>query len=249
MDEYLSFAKELAVEAGNIIFDNFERQVTISTKSDNTLVTEIDKQINRLVIDRIKSRYHDHGIIGEEESLTNNEELQWVCDPLDGTKAFIMGIPNSTFCLALTKEGKVLLSIVYHPFSRRLCYAIRGGGAFCNDTKLRVNDQSIKGGYILMETESYRFSESLKAAGAIDEAVAGSGFEAMLIASGRAAGIMKDAADYHDVAAGSLLVEEAGGKVAAIDGSELRYDKPINGVIISNCTVHDALVAIARSSA
>ncbi|HEY5152583.1 MAG TPA: inositol monophosphatase [Candidatus Saccharimonadales bacterium] len=247
MDDHLKFAKRLALQAGKIITDNYGGELQVRLKPDNTPVSEVDEQINEVVVEAVRLQYPEHGLLGEEGDLGDgNEEFQWLCDPLDGTRAFILGIPISTFCLALTQRGQALLSVVYHPFSDRLFHAVKGGGAFCNDRPISVNDQGLKGGYILLDVASYAFMESLEAAGAQQETVSGSGYEFMLIASGRAAAMIKNKADYHDVGPGSLIVEEAGGKVSALDGSELLYDKPIEGVIVSNGTVHEKLIEIAK---
>ena len=247
MEEYLRFAKNLAYEAGKVIIDNFDQDHEIETKSDNSPVTKIDKQINTLIAEAIAKTYPEHGLLGEEEDFgTGNEQYQWLCDPIDGTKPFILGIPNSVFMLALTENGQVLVSVIYHPFTDSMYHAVKDKGAFRNGNPIHVNDQKIKGGYVLIEASSFPYVAKIKQAGAVEEPVPGTGYKAMMLARGKGVGIIKGDADYHDIGPSSLIVEEAGGRVTALDGSMLRYDRPIPGVILSNRITHEDLLAIAN---
>jgi myo-inositol-1(or 4)-monophosphatase len=250
MDDYLVFAKNLVKQGGKLIRDNFDRNISIEFKSDHTPVTEIDKQINNLFIKTVQTTYPEHGLLGEESNLGDGtEELQWLCDPIDGTKCFILGIPQCTCILALTKQGQVLLSTIYDPFSDRLYHAVRGQGAFCNDQPIHVNDQALKGSYVLLEASSFPSAEGIKKLGGDIESVAGTGYKCVMLASGHGSAVLKTKGDvdFHDIGPSSLIVEEAGGKVTAYDGSALRYDRPItSGVILSNGITHEALIKITN---
>jgi fructose-1,6-bisphosphatase/inositol monophosphatase family enzyme len=250
MDDYLSFAKDLVRQGGSLILDNFERTVLVELKSDNTPVTEIDKQINDLFIKAVQATYPEHGFLGEEADFgSGKEEFQWLCDPIDGTKCFILGIPQCTCILALTKQGQIELSVIYDPFSDRLYHAIRGKGAFCNDEPIHVSSQSIKGSYVLLEASSFPYVKGIKNLGGDIESVAGTGYKCVMLASGHGCAVIKTKGDvdFHDVGPSSLIVEEAGGKVTAYDGSPLRYDRSITeGVILSNSLTHEALMSITN---
>lgn len=245
---YLSFAKSLARQGGRLIADNAQHALSIQIKSDRSPVTQIDKQINTLVFDAIRSSYPQHGLLGEEENYGSGvEELQWVCDPLDGTKPFILGIPTSVFILGLMKDGHMQLAVSYDPYSDKMYHAVRGQGAFCNDQPIHVNNDALDGGYMLLETSSFPYVPALYQAGALEEPVPGTGYKCLMIASGRGVGLIKGNADFHDVGPSSLIVEEAGGKVTGLDGQPLRYDQPLTGAIISNGKVHQELLQIVRS--
>ena len=244
--EYLAFAKDLALKSGNIISTNFGKTFATETKSDLSPVTAIDKQINQLVSETIKRRYPSHGLQGEEADLgTGDEEFQWLCDPLDGTVPFILGMPNSVFMLALTHEGRVQVSVVYDPYTDKMYSAIKGQGAFCNDLPIHVNDQPLEGGFVLLDISAYPCAKGIKAAGGRVEPVSGTGYKCMMIARGSGSGAIKFDADYHDIGPASLIIEEAGGKVTDITGSPMRFNKKINGAIVSNGVAHEALVRIA----
>jgi myo-inositol-1(or 4)-monophosphatase len=250
MDDYLVFAKNLVKQGGKLIRDNFDRNIAIEFKSDHTPVTEIDKQINNLFIEAVRTTYPEHGLLGEESNLGDGtEELQWLCDPIDGTKCFILGVPQCTCILALTKKGQVLLSVIYDPFSDRLYHAIRGQGAFCNDQPIHVNDQPLKGSYVLLEASSFPSAAGIKKLGGDIESVPGTGYKCVMLASGHGSAVLKTKGDvdFHDIGPSSLIVEEAGGKVTAYDGSPLLYDRPITtGVILSNGITHEALINITN---
>lgn len=251
MEEYLKFAKDLAYKAGALIKNNFDTNSDLGTelKADHSPVTAVDKEINQLVIEAIKTTYPVHGLLGEEaDHGTGTEDLQWLCDPLDGTVPFILGIPHTTFILGLTQAGKVLLCVVYNPFTDRLYHAVKGQGAFCNDQPIHVSKQPLQDGYVLVENKAYSLYQALLTAGAILEPVGGAGYRCTLLASGRCAASVQGGVDHHDVGPASLLVEEAGGRVTAYDCSALRYDRPISGgAILSNGVCHDELVALATS--
>jgi len=246
MDDYLAFANRLARQAGPLIKDGFTKNLKIELKSDHSPVTAIDKQINQLVIDAIRAEYPGHGVLGEEVSSgTGREEYQWLCDPLDGTVAFIVGMQHSSFILGLMRQGRLLLAVVYNPFTDELYHAVRGKGAICNGRPTQVNNQRIDGGYLLIEQSAFNVYERLKTTGAILEPVAGAGYRAMLLASGRCSAIVQGKADNHDVGPASLIVEEAGGKVTDFQGKTPRYDQPISGgIILSNGVCHDDLLKL-----
>src|SRR5689334_10230705 len=130
----LEFAKKIAHEAGDIMLAHFQIGIAKEDKEDGSPVTIADKAINHMVIEAIAKAYPNDAVLGEEESLHNEAgEYLWVCDPIDGTIPFSLGIPVNVFTLALLKDGQPLVSVVYDPYLKRLFSAIKGEGAFCND--------------------------------------------------------------------------------------------------------------------
>jgi myo-inositol-1(or 4)-monophosphatase len=248
MDEYLAFAKQLAREHGKLIATNFRKNLEVAFKSDNSPVTQVDKQINDAVRQAIISTYPNQGLLGEEANYgSGREEFQWLCDPLDGTKAFVMGVPTCVFMLALTTKGKLLLSVVYDPFEDKLYHALLGKGAFCNDARIHVNNQTMTGSYVLLDVTSAEFLKAVKQAGSTDVSVSGTGYKCMLLATGRCSGMIRGESDNHDIGPASLIVEEAGGKVSDFSGGGLSYNHPISEVVLSNGLIHDQLLKIISS--
>jgi myo-inositol-1(or 4)-monophosphatase len=251
MDQYLDFAKNLAYEAGKIIKDNFDTSVAVDTmelKEDSSPVTKVDREINQLVIQRVQEHFPGHGVLGEEaDAGDGTEEYQWLCDPLDGTRPFILGVPCSTFMLALTTHGEVLVSVIYEPHFDKLYYAVKGEGAFCNGKPIHVSTKSLAEGNVLVSSGSYVYAEALREAGAKLDPVQGGGYKAIMVADGRGVAALRNGADFHDVGPAALIIEEAGGKVTGMRGEKMLYNAPITGMIMSNGADHDKLVAIMAS--
>lgn len=250
MDDYLAFAQDLARQGGKIILDNFGRKIDVELKPDHSPVTEVDKAINTLVIEAIQSKYPEHGVLGEEaDHGTGQEELQWLVDPLDGTQCFIDGVKQSTCIIGLSRHGKLLLSVVYDPFTDRLYSAVKGQGAYCNQEPIHVNQRPLRGSELLGDSLSVSYAASVTAAGAELTNVHGTGYACMRVAIGDVSGSLKSRIDYHDVGPSSLIVEEAGGRVTDPSGSEVIYDGTYAGaVIISNGLCHDEILALQPST-
>lgn len=262
LTEYRDLGATIAREAGDIMLKYFDTDLERTVKEDKSIVTIADEEINRMVIERIAHHYPTHTVMGEEESSTNETEHMWVCDPLDGTVPFSRGIPISVFSLAYLHNGEPQVGIVYNPFTRKLYTAIKGQGAFCNDTRISVSKEPLHR-QAIMDIEWWSGAEinignAFYTIGKETETYVlslGSAIHAgCLVASGAYVGeLFAGTKGKHvDLAALKVIVEEAGGKVTDINGNEQRLDVPdINGAIISNGVVHKDLVrfcAEARNS-
>lgn len=248
LDEYLAFARELALAAGHIIRQGFDETHKVAHKADGSPVTDIDIQVNQIVLEQIRSHYPGHGLLGEERNFgTGFESYRWICDPLDGTVPYILGLPNSLFMLALMGEPGLLIAVAYDPFANRLYHAAKDGGAFCNSSPIHVSGHGLSDGYVLLGTDSLSFANAIRQADGRIGMVSGSGYKSMMVARGKAVALIKETADFHDIAPAALIVTEAGGQVTALDGSPLILDRHIDGgVIISNGLAHPALVKVAQ---
>lgn len=257
-EQQLDFAKGLAQEAGEVMLQHFQVGVPSEQKEseDNTPVTIADKAIYRLVIDSITQQYPTHAVIGEEESLPKeNAEFTWVCDPIDGTIPFVIGMPTNVFSLALVdnKNGQPVVAVVYDPYMKRKYWATKNGGAFLNDLPIQVSAISeIKDALVggsggrsnVLKTAEYK--AAVIAACYRPVIVSCVMYEAMLVATGQIAATIFPGAGCHDAVSAKLIVEEAGGKVTDVFGGEQHYNQPIKGAIISNGRVHNELVELAN---
>lgn len=251
MEEYLDFAKSLALKSGKMIKDAFDTDYSTRMKEDKTVVTEVDEKINQFVIDEIGKAYPSHSVFGEEKSIDKSSEYAWVCDPIDGTIVFTKGIPISVFSLALVKDGKPLIGVVNDPFTDRLYYANRGGGAFLNEEKIKVSNIKLEHDATIdfswWPEAEYDIHKVIHDLSIETEALFISIFSIVqsscLVASGKleAATFPGTEGKNVDIAAVKVIVEEAGGKVTDLFGEEQRYDKDIRGAIVSNGVVHDKL--------
>jgi fructose-1,6-bisphosphatase/inositol monophosphatase family enzyme len=252
MNDYLEFAKRLALQAGDIMLQHFHDDVEQHEKDDNTIVTVADELINQLVIDEVERAYPEHSVFGEEASSDKQSGLAWVCDPIDGTVPYSKGLPVSVFSLALVQDGVPIVGVVYDPFMKRLYSAIKGGGAFLNDKPVRASEVGLERHAIVniewwpeaeydIDTVCHQLSLDTKAyvlhlGSVIDAAcyVAAGRYEACIFAGTNGKNV--------DIAAVKVIVEEAGGKVTDLFGNEQRYDEDIKGAVISNGAIHAKLV-------
>ena len=250
----LAFAKEIASDAGHIMLRYFGTNMSIDHKSDGSPITIADRKINGLVIQAVQKRFPDHAVIGEEMSSgVPHPWLTWVCDPIDGTLPYSLGIPINVFALAaVDSSGNPVVAVVYDPYRQRMYWAVKHHGAHVNDQKLRVNaTNNLQDGIIGC---SGRHSPVLKVADFKAEltlqcnrllALHSAIYEAMLVASGQFAASVVVGSACYDAACAKLIIEEAGGRVSDVFGQTQRYDCPTSGAIISNGALHDKLVALA----
>lgn len=255
MKEYMDFAKEIALYAGKIMLESYNKDLGLSFKEDKTEVTLVDKKINSYLIEKVKERFKNHSINGEEESYNNNSDYVWVCDPLDGTNMYVNHIPVFVFSLALVYKGTPIVGVIYNAYEDKMYTAIKGEGAYCNGVKISVNNKNL--GDLGYKTNIEIFNNNI-----IDEvllikelkklskisAIGSVARSCMAIATGYfSCDIFPGTVHGNcDIAAAYLIVTEAGGKVTNLYGEEQRYDKDINGAIISNGISHKQILKIVE---
>lgn len=255
MKHELDTAINIAREAGEIMRRYFDTDQQRIIKNDGTPLTIADIAINRMVIERLTEHFPDDIVIGEEESTGEyGMGIRWFCDPIDGTKAFTWGVPTAMFSLGLVVDGRPIVGVCYEPMCDRLYTAIRGEGAYRNDTKLHVNSLSLDEGILGTISSHYRirhqapYLEELLRRRIDMAAFSGAVAKCMRVAEGRFTGYIEELANAHDLAAAEVIITEAGGTLTSLDGQPLDYSRPFKGVIASNTRVHDELVAIVAGS-
>ena len=216
MEEYKKFAVSVAKESGKIMMDYFKIGMNREYKKDTSTVTQADFKINSLVIERVSKLFPTHSVLGEEESnIKKGSEYVWVCDPIDGTIPFSLGIPISVFSLALVKNGEVILGVVYDPFCDRLYFAEKGKGAYLNDKKIKVSNKSSLE-MARIEYEMYNRSKydlqplinELKKYNALLVNFAAYINPSMLVAAGEFTATLFPHITAHDAATVKIIVEE-----------------------------------------
>lgn len=253
--QYLLFAKALAKKAGEIMQQYYRADQHIELKADESPVTIADKAINSYVIEQVQKKYPNHGVLGEEESWKAESELLWVCDPIDGTVAYIMHMPLSMFSLALVRNGVPVLAVAYNPWTNDIYSASQGSGAYRNEQKISVSERTWHDRPRIL-TSSHTGSrepadhlaiwQELQKLRISTSRVPGTVFKGCLVAEGSADGRIFVHDGAHDIAAIKLIIEEAGGKVTDISGGEQRYDQPINGAVMSNGLIHQELLDLVK---
>jgi fructose-1,6-bisphosphatase/inositol monophosphatase family enzyme len=256
MESYLKLAESLAFQAGEIILKYFKKGMKRKIKSDLSIVTNADEEINDLVVNTIDKKYPKHSILGEEGGIDKGSDLVWLCDPIDGTWPYAKKVPISVFSLALSKKGELVLGVVYDPFTDRLYSAVKGKGAFLNKKKILVSELEIKeatlniewwpGCEYDIELAMHKLSIDTGAyvlhLGSIVNAccfVAAGQYEACIYAGTRDKSV--------DVAAVKIIVEEAGGRVTDLFGKRKIDVHDLRGAIISNGIVHEDVLKYTRN--
>lgn len=254
--KYLKFAKDIAYKAGKIMIKYFEDNSEASYKLDQTIVTKADTEINQYLIKKVKETFPTHSVDGEEEQFGKSNYV-WVCDPIDGTAMYARGIPVAVFSLALVIEGVPTIGVVYDPFTDSMYSAIKDKGAYKNDKKISVNnieltDKKSVSNFDMWPKADYNLYDSIKELGKKTYFVGvGSVIRAcMCIATGDFNLAIFPGTTHKncDIAAAKVIVEASGGKVTDLFGNEQRYDRDINGAVISNGKVHDEVVAVLKTN-
>ncbi|MGA8429999.1 MAG: inositol monophosphatase family protein [Candidatus Sulfotelmatobacter sp.] len=255
-DEFLSAMRDIAREAGALLMTYFQRHIKIEYKGDADLVTAADRASEKLIRERINSRWPSHDVLGEEQGLTDQgSEYRWYVDPLDGTTNFAHGFP--VFCVSIALEHRILgenarriAAVIYDPTRDELFSAEQGGGAQLNGEPIRVsqttnlNECLVATGFPSHKRHKnpniYFYHQITLRTHGVRRA-GSAALDLCNVASGRFDGFWEFNLNPWDTAAGVLIVEEAGGKVSRFDGSAFEINS--RETLASNGLVHGALVA------
>jgi len=205
--------------------------VRVSQKMANDFVTEVDQASENIIIDTLLTAYPDHGILAEESGQTRGNpqsEHIWIIDPLDGTTNFIHGFPFYCVSIALQSKGKLEQAVVYDPTRNDLFTSTRGRGAFLNDRRLRVSKRTRLQDCLISTGFPFRpdddFAAYLKVMADVMQRTAGlrrpgaAALDLAYVAAGFSDGFFETGLQPWDMAAGSLLITEAGGLVGNFTG-------------------------------
>ena len=253
----LNIAVRAARRAGSIInraTRNLDT-VAVQEKAANDFVSEVDREAEQAVIRTLREAYPGHSILAEESGATGESEYQWIIDPLDGTTNFIHGFPQYCVAIALMHRGIVTQAVIYDPGRNDLFTATRGRGAFLNDHRMRVSKRLHLGSSLIGTGFPFRQLEHLDAylailrdmmGGAAGVRRAGSAaLDLAYVAAGRLDGFWEFGLSPWDMAAGALLIMEAGGLVGDLAG-ENRYLETGNIVAGNPKIFVELLHAISR---
>jgi len=250
--------RRLAIEAtraaGELLLSELAGARRIAFKGAPTdLVTEMDAQAEALILGRLRAAFPDDAILAEETgSATGRSGRRWIVDPLDGTTNYAHGIPLFAVSVALEVAGRVELGVIHDPVHEELYVAERGRGAVVNDRTLSVSRTATLNESVLVTGFPYNIrvtdDNNLREYAAFSlrtQAVRRLGSAVLYLAwlaAGRIDGYWELRTGPWDIAAGSLLVEEAGGRVTGIDGAPLDVDRPT--VLASNGHIHDEMLKV-----
>ncbi len=250
--------KQLAIkaakEAGKVLINNLGEIKTVTEKSLSSFVTNVDLAVEKKIFSVIRKKYPKHSILSEEEGFIDNKsEYKWIIDPLDGTHNYIHSLPIFGTCIALEYKGDVRLGVIYVPLFSQLFVAEKGKGAFLNGKRIKVSNISqLKDSLLLFEGSLHmQWKEKMKFLGKINKKVfrirvsGAACFDLSSLANGSCDFHLAFATNPWDVAAGFLLIREAGGKITDFNGKEVNHY--CKSFIASNGKVHDKVLKLIKS--
>lgn len=247
-----------AAKAGGAMIEQyFDGTFKVENKTTiNDLVTEVDKHAEKAVITTIKEHYPSHSIISEEVGrLLQDSEYDWIIDPIDGTVNFAHGIPICCVSIGLRHKGKMLMGAVYNPILKELFFAERGKGAYLNDVKISVSAKDDFKTACLVTGFPYKWPKTYEHPIKVFERfimeglpvrrLGSAAIDLCWVACGRFDGFWEYNLNPWDVAAGYLIVEEAGGKITNFDGDP--YDVDDKETLATNGHIHGDMLKLIRS--
>ena len=248
--QFVPAMAEIAREAGAMLMGYFHRRVKVEYKGDVDLVTEADRASEALITRRIRERWPDHNIMGEEGTRTEQgSEYRWYVDPLDGTTNFAHSYPVFCVSLGLEYRNERVAAVVFDPTRDEMFTAEKGGGAFLNGEPIRVSTVSnmaeclVATGFPSHKRHKnpnifFYHQITLKTHGV--RRAGSAALDLCNVACGRFDGFWEFNLNPWDTAAGVLIVEEAGGRVTRFDGQPFRIDS--RETLASNGRVHEVLL-------
>jgi myo-inositol-1(or 4)-monophosphatase len=256
---YLATAIVAVIRAGEVQLARFGTDIRVDKKGVIDLVTEIDIQIEREFRAMVAERFPDHVVLGEEFAASGDRDATppfcWVFDPVDGTTNYAHGLPIFCSSLALEVDGEIAVGAVYDPTRRELFTAERGQGAWLNGSPLRVSSADTLIDSLLVTGFHYGihrdpeelvslFREFITRSRAVRR-LGSAALDLCYVAAGRFDGYWESKIQPWDVAAGALIVEEAGGRVSTVAGEPFR--SRAGSVLASNGRIHDQMLEVIVS--
>ena len=232
MHPMLNIAVKAARRAGSVI-NRAARNldiVAVREKAANDYVSEVDHEAEQAIIRTLHEAYPDHSILAEESGASGKSDYQWIIDPLDGTTNFLHGFPQYAVSIALAHKGIVTQAVIYDPSRNDLFTATRGRGAYVNETRLRVSKRAelkaslIGTGFPFRQFEHVdaylaMFRDMIKKTAGVRRPGAAA-LDLAYVAAGHLDGFWELGLSPWDIAAGGLLVTEAGGLIGDLEGNE-----------------------------
>jgi myo-inositol-1(or 4)-monophosphatase len=248
----LNIAVMAARRAGEVIIRSLNRleSLTITSKGRNDFVSEVDRAAEAEIIGIIRKHYPNHAFLAEESGRSGDDETVWIIDPLDGTTNFLHGFPVFAVSIACQQRGRLEHAVVYDPMRGELFTSTRGAGSHLDNRRMRVSKQRTLEGALVSTGFPYRansrfidpYLQMLKVVMQQSAGVRRPGAAALdlaYVAAGRADAFFEIGLSPWDTAAGTLLIQEAGGRIGTLTGGEFRQG---GNVIAGTPKVYDALV-------
>jgi myo-inositol-1(or 4)-monophosphatase len=240
MHPLLNIAVRAARRAGEVIVRSLVRleSLEVTSKGRNDYVSEIDRAAEREIIEIVHKHYPEHAILAEESGRSGEHDTVWIIDPLDGTTNFLHGFPVFAVSIAVQQRGRLEIGVIYDPMRQEVFTAARGAGAHLENRRMRVSKQRTLEGALLTTGFPYRQEERyadnyyamLRTLAGLTAGIRRPGSAALdlaYVAAGRVDGFWELGLKPWDTAAGTLMVQEAGGRVGTLGGNEYQLGENI----------------------
>jgi len=250
----LNIAVRAARAAGEVIIRSLNRleSLTVTSKGRNDFVSEVDHAAEQEILKIIRKHYPNHSFLAEESGRSGESETVWIIDPLDGTTNFLHGFPIFAVSIACQIRGRLEHGVVYDPISQELFTATRGAGAHLDNRRIRVSKQRGLEGALISTGFPYRsnaryIDSYLAMLRAVMETTAGvrrpgaAALDLAYVAAGRADAFWEIGLSAWDTAAGTLLIQEAGGRIGTLTGGEYRQG---GNILVGTPKVYAALLEL-----
>jgi len=233
MHGMVNIAIKAARRAGEVMIRQLNRleQLEVAEKGRNDFVSAVDQHAEEAIIETIRDHYPDHAILAEESGASGDSEVQWIIDPLDGTTNYLHGFPVFSVSIAVRENGELQHGVVYDPLRQEIFSASRGQGAQLDGRRIRVSRRTSLKGALIATGFPYRMTderidiylEMLRAVMIETAGVRRPGSAALdlcYLAAGRVDGFWELGLSTWDVAAGALIIREAGGRISDFRGTD-----------------------------
>ncbi len=234
-------------------------KLQVSSKGPGDFVTSADKRTEKIIIEELLKAHPDYGILSEEIGVLNskNKNKRWIIDPIDGTTNFLNAIPHFAISIAYEENGEVLSVIIFDPIKNEMFFAEKGNGSFLNNSRLRVsNKRKINESLLVTGGPKYTnnkkdkiFEEYIQISKKVEAPIRKFGSAALDVANvacGRFDGYWQRDLSYWDIAAGIVILKEAGGFIDVIQNDEKNSFK--SNVIASNSLIHKELSNLIKKN-
>lgn len=250
--QFLERAVEIARESGALVANFHQRHIPFETKGEFDLVTEADRASERLIVERLRTYFPSHAVVAEEGGgYEGSSEYRWFIDPLDGTTNFAHGFPMFCISMGLERAGELIAGVVYDPIRPELFTAERGAGAFLNQHRIHVSptkqvtDSLASTGFPSRKRHhniNIHFYYQLAMASHGVRRTGSAALDLAFVASGRLDFFWEFGLKPWDMAAGALLVQEAGGRISDMAGGPLQVTAS-DHILADNNLLHDEVLA------
>jgi myo-inositol-1(or 4)-monophosphatase len=258
IENFLSVAQEAASSAGALILEHWQQPKQVDYKGAVDLVTSVDRESERRIVECLQKKFPGHSILAEEETdrVGADSSHRWIIDPLDGTTNFLHSYPQFCVSIALERDGEVVLGLVYDPVRAEWFQAVKGRGATLNGAAIRISgvkeldkallatgfpyDRRDQADFYLAFFKAFMIrSQGVRRAGA-------AALDLCYVACGRLDGFWELKLRPWDTAAGALIVQEAGGRMSDFHGEPFSIWG--DETVASNGVIHDAMVDVAAAA-